>query len=108
MIFTIIFNGFALCVICVGCDYVVTPIIARHKLTLTRTEVATALCFGVTMGAYLIRGLPGMVEVSSLAIIAPTYVHLTQTTTAPINLKLLLTKIWERIKNFWQWLLTLK
>ena len=102
MIITLIVNFLVLSVICVGCDHLATRIIARKQLILTRTEVATTLCFTIGLMAFVTRGLVGVLEVSPLALIGPAYVDLTKTTASAINLKLLLTQIWESLKQMGQ------
>lgn len=99
IIISIILNGLVLSLICVGCDSVVTPIIVRCQSKITRADVAKLLCLVVPVGAFLARGLAGLIDISSLAIVGPTYVCLTGTTTSPISLKDLLHKICENGKQ---------
>jgi len=99
MIIALLVNFLVICVICVGVDYVITPIISRCQWKITRTDVATAICLAIPIVAYLAKGVGGLIEVSPLIIAGPTYVYLTKTTSAPISLKMLLVQIWENVKQ---------
>ena len=99
MIPSLLLNLVVLCVICVGCDYVVTPILTRCQSRFTRTDIAKLMCLVVPVGAFLARGVVGLLDISPLAIVGPTYVYLTEKISAPISLKGLLSQIWENGKE---------
>lgn len=99
MMIALLVNFLVICVICVGVDYVITPIISRCQWKITRTDVATTVCLVIPVIAYLAKGIGGLIEVSPLIIAGPTYVYLTKTTSAPISLKMLLVQIWKNIKQ---------
>ena len=99
MIIALLFNFLVICAICVGCDYVVTPITLRCQWKITRTDVAMAVCLVIPIVAYLAKGVGGLIEVSPLIVAGPTYVYLTKTTSVPISLKMLLVQIWENFKQ---------
>jgi len=102
MIIGLLVNFLFLSVICVGCDHFVTRLIAGGQWKMSRTDAAMAVCLMIPAIAYLARGMAGLVDVSPLAVVGPTYVYLTKTTAAAINLKQLLTQTWEGIKNTWK------
>ena len=108
MILVLIMNFLALCGICVGCDYVVAPILAQCQSKFTRMDLAKLICLIVPVVAFLARGFAGLIDISPLALIGPTYVHLTGTTSAPISLKGLVTQIWENGKQTAKQLLGIK
>lgn len=99
MIPLLLLNLLVLCVICVGCDYVIAPMLTRYQPRVTRTDVAKLICLVVAVGAFLARGVAGLLDISPLAIVGPTYVYLTGTTSAPISLKSLLSQMWENGKQ---------
>ena len=94
-----IVNILVLCVLCVGCDCVVAPILARCQARVTRIEIAKLICLFVPASAFLVRGFTGLLDVAPLAIIGPAYVHLAENTSAPVSLKRLVTQIWENGKQ---------
>ena len=98
-IISIILNGLAISVICVACDFVLTPILVRCQSCITRTDVARILCFLVPVGAFIARGVAGLFDISPLAVVGPTYICLTGTTTVPISVKGLLSAIWDNTKR---------
>lgn len=99
MIISILFSFLVLCALCVGCDYIVAPILTRCQARVTRTDMAMLLCLVIPVGAFLARGVVGLLDISSFAIVGPTYVYLTGKTSAPISLKGLLIQIWENGKQ---------
>ena len=99
MIIAIIINGLVICVICVGCDYLVTPLLARRQINITRADVAKILCLALPVFAYAARGIVGLLEISTLAIIGPAYISLASKPASPINLKGLLNQIWVNIQQ---------
>ena len=99
MIMALLLNFVVLCAICVGCDYVIAPIISRCQSKVTRTDVAMILCLLLPVGAFLAKGVAGLLEISPLGIVGPTYVHLTGTTSAPISVMGLVSQIWENVKQ---------
>lgn len=102
MIIALLINFLFLSVICVGCDHFVTRLIAGGQWKMSRADAAIAVCLVIPVIAYLARGMAGLVDVSPLAAVGPSYVHLTKTTAAAINVKQLLTQTWEGIKSSWK------
>ncbi len=97
MIFSIILNFFILCVICVACDCIASPLAMRCSQWVTRTDVARILCLVVFLGAFLARGIAGLIEVSPMLLIGPVYVDLSKW--APVvTMKILLSEIWRSVK----------
>jgi hypothetical protein len=97
MIISIILNFFVLCVICVACDCVADPLVARCRQWVTRTDVARILCLVVFLEAFLARGIAGLIEVSPMLIIGPVYVDLTKWSQS-VTLKGLVSEIWRNVK----------
>lgn len=102
MIVALFINFLFLSVICVGVDHVVVRITSGGQWKLSRTDAALVLCCAMPIVAYVVRGVAGLMDISPLAVIGPTYVYLTKTTIGAINLKQLMTQTWEGIKNTWK------
>jgi hypothetical protein len=102
MIIGLMINFLFLSVACVACDQFVTKLIAGGRLAISRTDAAVGVCLTIPVVAYLARGMAGLVDVSPLAVVGPTYVYLTKTTACAINLKQLLSQTWEGIKHSWK------
>jgi len=99
MIITMLLNFLVLSAICVGCDYVMTPILSRCHATISRTDVAWILCLVIAVIAFLARGIAGLLDVSPLGLVGPSYVYLTRTTPGPISMKNLSCQSWETLKQ---------
>lgn len=99
MIIALFVNFVFLSVMCVGVDHVVVRMIAGGQWKVSRSDMAIILCCGVPIIAYAVRGAVGLIDVSPLAVIGPSYVTLAKTTACAINLKQLWTHIWDGIKQ---------